>query len=78
MYPYSAKIRSTTSGEKRSRKEYEAAREFYNKHRDIQEALVNADAFDDTYTKYDEDGGFRFSRFLCCCLIFFIDQHDIF
>ncbi len=54
-------MRSAPMDEVTARKEYEAAREFYKKHRDIQEALVNADAFDDTYTKYDEDGGFTIS-----------------
>lgn len=54
-------MRPAPTGEETALKEYEAAREFYNKHRDIQEALVNADAFDDTYTKYDEDGGFTIS-----------------
>lgn len=54
-------MRPAPTDEETTRKEYEAAREFYNKHRDIQEALVNADAFDDTYTKYDEDGGFTIS-----------------
>ena len=54
-------MRPAPTDEETTRKEYEATREFYNKHRDIQEALVNADAFDDTYTKYDEDGGFTIS-----------------
>lgn len=54
-------MRPAPTDEETAYKEYAAAREFYKKHRDIQEALVNADAFDDTYTKYDEDGGFTIS-----------------